>query len=260
MLLSYWYMFFACIGIATVAMTAGIGGATFFVPFILLVLHVPITSAVAIGIFVEIFGFAAGVYNYARARKIDYPIAWKLIASAAGFVVLGAALNRIIEPTVVEYVLVLALMIFSTQILLAKDVCVGKYPKRFDAAGASIAALGGLLLGFVSSGLGESNEYNLLVRFRRSPAVVAGTSVLVVAVCAVIATSVQVFFIMRQGGLGTINPYIMLIVYSVLGAIVGAKIGQMVAERVNRAKFRVFVSVLLYFVALSTLAKVLLIP
>jgi len=259
MLFAYWYMFFACLMIAAVAMTAGIGGATFFVPFVLLVLHVPVSSAVAIGIFVEIFGFSAGVYNYSRAKKIDYPMAGKLIASAALFVVLGAVLNRTIKPTVVEYILILALMIFATQILLAKDIVIGERPKKFDAMGASIAALGGLLLGFISSGLGEANEYNLLVRFRREPAVVAGTSVLVVAVCAVLATAVQVFFITRSGGFGTIAPYTMLIAYSILGAIAGAKVGQLVAERVDRKRFRMFVSVLLYFVAASTLAKVLLI-
>jgi len=64
-------MFFACVVIAGIAMAGGIGGATFLVPFLLLVVKVPVSSAIAIGIFIEIFGFAAGVYNYRKKKSID---------------------------------------------------------------------------------------------------------------------------------------------------------------------------------------------
>lgn len=257
-MLEYWYMLPACMVIATIAMAAGIGGATFYVPFILIVLKVPISSAVAIGIFVEVFGFAAGVYNYARAGQIDYKLAKKLLRWALSFTIIGVFLNRLIEPTIVEYVLILALMIFSTQILFAKHKKISGPKKEYEFRGGLIAGIGGILLGFVSSGLGESNEYNLLVRYRRSPAVVAGTSVLIVSVSALAATIVQVGFILQGDGLGSIEIYKMLIVYSVIGAVIGAKIGQLLVQRINRDKFRIFVSLLLYAVALSVLAKVLL--
>ena len=258
MLFSYWYMFFACIGIATLAMSAGIGGATFFIPFILLVLHVPVKSAIAIGIFVEIFGFTAGVYNYWRLGKIDFSLAKKTLLFAVIFTVIGVTLNQVIRPSVVEYVFILALMIFATQLLLNRP-SKKEIARRFDGISAAVSSFGGLLLGFISSGLGEANEYNYFVRLKKSPAVTAGTSVLVVAVCAITATLAQSYFIMRGSGFGTIAPYTMLIIYSVLGSLVGAKLGSILSSHVERESFRKFISVLLYLVAVVSLVKVLLV-
>lgn len=254
-LLDYWYMFFMCIIISAIAMSSGIGGATFFVPFVLLVLDVPIASAIAIGIFVEIFGFAFGVYNHWRRGSVDVILAGKIIQYAAPLVLIGVILNHLLEPKIIEYIFILALMIFATQLLLHHSRREEK-EKRFDFGGAMISGLGGLLLGFVSSGLGEANEYNLFVRLRRKPAIVAGTSVLVVAVCAIIATIIQTIYFVSSEQLGAIAPYTMLIIYSVLGAYFGAWLGAQVASGVDRDKFRSFISVLLYVVALVSIVRV----
>lgn len=256
MLLAYWYMFFACIGIATLAMSAGIGGATFFVPFILLVLHVPVKSAIAIGIFVEIFGFSAGVYNYWRKGQIDYALARHTLVFAVVFTIIGVILNHVIRPSVVEYIFILALMIFATQLLLNHGSSGGR-SKQFDGVSALISSVGGFLLGFISSGLGESNEYNYFVRLQKSPALTAGTSVFVVAISAVVATLGQAYFISRSTGFGSIAPYTMLIIYSILGSLIGAKLGSIISTRVNRDTFRKFISVLLYLVAAVSLTKAL---
>jgi hypothetical protein len=62
----YWYMFFVMIGVSTVAMTFGIGGAAFLSPFLLIVLDMDPSIALGIGLFVEIFGFTSGVVGFAR--------------------------------------------------------------------------------------------------------------------------------------------------------------------------------------------------
>lgn len=258
-LLSYWYMFFVCIVVATIAMAGGIGGATFLVPFLLLVVKVPVTSAVAIGIFIEIFGFAAGVYNYEKRKSIDYPLAKKILMFSSVFVILGVILNQMLKPTVIEYVFIFALMVFATQILLTKDNPKGK-PKHFDVTSGIIAAFGGLLLGFISSGMGESNEYNMFVRLKKKPSLAAGTSVLTVAVNAIIATATQIYFFLQKSAFGRIMPYTMLIIYAIIGSFIGAKIGSYLSTRVDRKQFRKFISVLLYLVAAVSLVKVVSIP
>lgn len=255
MIFDYWYMFFAFVGIATLAMSAGIGGATFFIPFALIVLKVPVGSAIPIGIFVEIFGFAAGVYNYARRGQIDYLLAKKTAIFAVPFVIAGVILGHAAQPTVVEYLFILALMIFATQLLVGQEALAVAGKKYFGPINAVIAAIGGALLGFLSTGLGESNEYNFFSRLKRSPAITAGTSVLVVAVSAVVATAAQFVYLLSTSRFGAIEPYTMLIIYSVLGAMVGAKLGSHLADKVDRRSFRKLVGVALFFVAVASLAK-----
>lgn len=252
-------MFFACIVIAGVAMAGGIGGATFLVPFLLLIVKVPVSSAVAIGIFIEIFGFAAGVYNYRQKKSIDYSLAKKIITSSTLFVILGVVLNQTLKPTVVEYVFIFALMVFATQIAFAKKNISDK-AKKFDRVSVVISAFGGLLLGLISSGMGESNEYNLFGRLKKKPSIAAGTSVLTVAVNALVATVTQTFFFLQKSAFGEIKPYAMLIIYSILGSFVGAHLGAISATKVKREPFRKFISALLYLVAGASLIKVLFIP
>jgi uncharacterized membrane protein YfcA len=248
-------MFFVGIVIATIAMSAGIGGATFFVPFFLLVLKIPVRSAIVIGIFIEIFGFAAGFYNYRRMKQIDFPLAWKTLFVALPSVVVGVVLNRVINPTVGEVIFILALMIIATQFLLLRGGGDGE-PRQFDFISMLIAAFGGLLLGFISTGLGESNEYSFFSRLKRSPPITAGTSVLVVAISAIVATTAQIIFLLLGSGLGTIAPYVALIVYSVLGVLVGAKLGSIVSNRVEKEPFRRWLSVVLYVVAIVSILRI----
>lgn len=61
MSLEYWYMLPVVIFIATIAMAAGVGGATFFSPFFILALSLSPEVAIGTGLITEVFGFASGV-------------------------------------------------------------------------------------------------------------------------------------------------------------------------------------------------------
>ena len=68
MTLEYWFMLPVATVIATIAMASGIGGATFFTPFLILALKLPPEVAIGTGLITEVFGFASGVYAYARKK------------------------------------------------------------------------------------------------------------------------------------------------------------------------------------------------
>ena len=75
----YWFLFPTAICISTLAVTAGIGGAALFGPFLLIVLPAigpsyPLTSATAavtVAIVTETFGFSSGLYGYFKRGLID---------------------------------------------------------------------------------------------------------------------------------------------------------------------------------------------
>lgn len=94
----YWFMFPACIVIAATATFSGISGAALITPFFLIgfpLMGVPRLSTVAaIGaaLFLETFGFGAGVYHYLRMRLIDVRTARSLAAVTVPVAVIGAVL------------------------------------------------------------------------------------------------------------------------------------------------------------------------
>ena len=70
MTLEYWFMFPISILIATTAMASGVEGATFFTPLFILALGLSPEIAIGTGLITEVFGFASGLYAYARKRLI----------------------------------------------------------------------------------------------------------------------------------------------------------------------------------------------
>jgi hypothetical protein len=59
----------------------GGGGATFFSPLFILALGLPPEVAIGTGLITEVFGFASGLYAYARKRLIDYRLGVALLAA-----------------------------------------------------------------------------------------------------------------------------------------------------------------------------------
>jgi uncharacterized protein len=89
MTLEYWFMFPVAILVATTAMASGIGGATFFAPIFLLGLGLSPEVAIGTGLITEVFGFASGLYAYARKRLIDYQLGTVLLVVTIPLALLG---------------------------------------------------------------------------------------------------------------------------------------------------------------------------
>ena len=70
----FWFMLPAAIVIATIAMASGVEGATFFTPLFILALGLPTEVAIGVGLITEVFGFASGLFSYARKKLIDYKL------------------------------------------------------------------------------------------------------------------------------------------------------------------------------------------
>lgn len=70
-----WCMLPVAILVATIATASGVGGATFFAPLFILALGIAPEVAIAAALISEVFGFASGLYAYARKRLLDYQLA-----------------------------------------------------------------------------------------------------------------------------------------------------------------------------------------
>jgi hypothetical protein len=85
--------------IATIATASGVGGATFFAPLFVLALGIPPEVAIGTALITEVFGFASGLYAYARKRLIDYRLGTALLVTTIPLALLGTWLSEHIESS-----------------------------------------------------------------------------------------------------------------------------------------------------------------
>ena len=257
MSLEFWYMLPIGIGIATIAMASGVGGATFFSPLFILGLGLPADLAVGSGLVVEVFGFGSGVYAYVRRKLIDYRVGGMLLSATVPAAVAGVVVAHYVSADLLKVVLGMGLFAVAISFLRAPDeeteaqldtlahesadtaetclvtaegeeIC---YTVCNTTEGRLISGIGGLFVGMVSSGLGELNGYFLLQRCRVPSSVSVATSVFVVAITALVASAGHVYGV-AQGGLPGLTTMGNLLLFTVPGVVLGAQLGPEVAKRV----------------------------
>ena len=285
MTLEYWFMLPVATVIATIAMASGIGGATFFTPLLILALKLPPEVAIGTGLITEVFGFASGVYAYARKKLIDFRLSMSLLAATVPMAILGTLLAGWIPSTLLKIVLGVGLIVVALSFLkspshteveradkaIQKDYGGEKGETKLITAegevitytvcnrteGGIIAGIGGLFVGLISTGLGELNGFFLLRRCRVPSRVSVATSVFVVAITA-LSASVGHFFRFVQAGGDVLFTVMSIVMFTVPGVILGAQLGSRVASRIPQRVLEIGLSVLFTLVAVLTLSEVML--
>jgi uncharacterized protein len=258
--LEFWFMLPVSIGVATVAMASGVEGATFFAPIFLLVLGLPPEVAIGTGLITEVFGFASGVTSYVRRRLIDYRLARMLMLGTVPAAVIGSLIAGIVRDDVLQSILGMGLIAVALSFLTApdeheterldrsieKEAAFGarstvvtadgeeiSYAVCNRVEGMTVATIGALFMGMLSTGLGELNGYFLLRRCRVPSRVAVATGVLVVAVSALAAATVHLWRFVHTGG-DTLGVVLSICLFTVPGVIVGGQLGPVVATRLSQ--------------------------
>lgn len=284
MTVEYWFMFPASIVIATVAMASGVEGATFFTPVFLLGLGLPPEVAVGTGLLTEFFGFASGVGAYLRQRVIDFPLAGSLLVVTVPAAVLGSLAVPLVRPGVLQSILGMGLIGVGLSFMRAPDreektrldegirrdhgesgtthlVTADGEEIRYTVCnrteGRTLAGIGALFMGMISTGLGELNGYFLLRRCRVPARVAVGTGVVVVAGTALSAAGVHLWRFLQTGG-DDLETVLSLALFTIPGVVVGGQIGPWVASRISQHAMERFLAVLFLLVGGLMLGRVIL--
>lgn len=121
MTLEYWFMFPISILIATTAMASGVEGATFFTPLFILALGLSPEIAIGTGLITEVFGFASGLYAYARKRLIDYKLGVDLLTATIPMALLGTWVAGYVPSVFLKVILGGGLLAIAVSFLRAPD-------------------------------------------------------------------------------------------------------------------------------------------
>jgi uncharacterized protein len=283
MTLEYWFMFPVAILVATTAMASGIGGATFFAPIFLLGLGLSPEVAIGTGLITEVFGFASGLYAYARKRLIDYQLGTVLLVVTIPLALLGTWISGQIDPEILKIALGLGVFAVafsflrtpSHEAVVQMDKAIERdfgpraetcletaagericYTVCNKTEGRLIAGTGGLFVGLISTGLGELNGYFLLRRCRVPSRVAVATGVFIVAFTALSAAVGHLIQFINSGR-ETLTLVASICLFTVPGVIIGGQLGSSVADRIPQHTLERGLGILFTLIAVLTLGEVL---
>ncbi len=281
----YWFMLPISVVFATVAMASGVEGATFFTPLFILALGLPTDIAIGTELITEVFGFASGLFAYTRKRLIDFKLGIALLIVTVPMALIGTWLTAYVPADILKTILGVGLLAVAASFLRSpepKDIvraddaieeeyggekaetCLTTregeqicYTVCNRAEGRLIAGVGGLFIGMISTGLGELNGYFLLQRCRVPSRVAVASSVFVVAVTALVASTGHFVKFVQTGG-ETLNSVLSLVIFTVPGVIIGGQIGPFVSSRISQHTLERALAILFILVAALMLGEVIL--
>ena len=127
--------------------------------------------------------------------------------------------------------------------LIDKEGNVYKYTICNKNMGRMFAAIGGAFLGMISVGLAELQEYHLVARCRVPTAVAVATSVFVVVITVLVASTGH-FYEFAQQGNEVMTQELNIIFFTIPGVIIGGQIGPRIQKSIPEDKMKISISIL----------------
>ncbi|MFV1998797.1 MAG: sulfite exporter TauE/SafE family protein [Acidimicrobiia bacterium] len=255
---TFWWLFPVSIVIAATANGAGIGGATFFAPLFVIGLGLDPVIAIGAALLTEVFGFASGVIAHARAKAIDWLAVRRLVVVSVPFAIVGSLIAGFAPETLLKLLLGFGLLFIAVTFVRHHDpdvedaeiaagigVVQPAIQRHITLADKTVydyelcrlqegrigAGIGGLLVGLISTGLGEANSYSLVKRCRIPSRVAIAVSVVTVAVTALAASVTHLVNFIQTPDADT-ALIASIVVFTIPGVIIGGQLGPQITGRV----------------------------
>ena len=113
-------------------------------------------------------------------------------------------------------------------------------------------------MGLVSAGLGEINEYNFMKKIKMNVAVASGTSVFIVIIGALVASTSHFIYFFTNLNTELISKVLSIIIFTAPGVVIGAQVGVRVVQHINAEYMNKFLFFLFLIIGLMTILKLFL--
>lgn len=275
----FWYLFPVSILIATIAMSSGIGGAVFFSPLFILAMKIDPRIAIGAALATEFFGFLSGLIAYYKSRLIDFSLAGSLLMFSVPAAIIGSFYSDLIPDIVLKSIFAVGLLFIGQQLFSSyrkeeRQKAEKNRKKEFSESyeseltdntgvvyhytvcnknmGRSFAAIGGGLVGMISVGLAELQEYHLVARCKVPTPVAVATSIFVVVITVLVASIGHFYEFFTEGG-DILNQVLNIIVFTIPGVIIGGQIGPKLQKIVPGDKMKAAIAIVFMLIGVFML-------
>ena len=255
-MLHYWFLLPVGVAIGALVMSAGVSGATLWVPVYLLWLRLDAPIAFWLGLFTMLFGFGSGVIRNFRDGTFDGVIVRRYLVIAIPAALVGGYASGSVNQSLIV-ALFGAFLILYAIVIAARTLGMRTDGDRHDNVPVSIALLGGALTGLISIGIGILAMPSVLRhRSSRSPGAVIGSLVMIIFFTSLAATIGR----MRPSLISALrhnwSQMIAISIWAAPGVVVGGQIGPRLAQMLPSERHtRIYFSAALLVVGVLTLAR-----
>jgi uncharacterized membrane protein YfcA len=254
--LHYWFLLPVGIVIAVLVMSAGVSGATLWVPVYLLWLKLTAPVAFWLGLITMLFGFGSGAYRNWRDESYNGALVRAYLIATMPAALAGGWLAGLIGEKILVGLFGVFLLFYSATI--GGHTLLGRVTaERRESISWTGAIVGGGLTGLISIGVGIL-AMPVVMRHRaaRTPGVAIGSLVMII------------FFTSLAAALGRLRPSLVsdlrsewtqlvaVLIWAVPAVLIGGQIGPRIAQRLPSERHaRLYFSAVLLIVAILTLLR-----
>jgi uncharacterized membrane protein YfcA len=254
--LEYWFLLPVGFAIAVLVMSAGVSGATLWVPVYLLWLGLDVALAFWLGLLTMLFGFGSGVYRNWRDGTYDGALVRGYALATVPAALAGGWLSGMVDQRIIVGVFGIFLFVYAIAIA-ARTLGNNEVPLRRETVSWPAAMVGGALTGFISIGVGIL-AMPAVLRHRSSttPATGVGSLVMIIFLTSIAATVGR----MRPPLLHTISAQfpelIRIAIWALPAVVIGGQVGPRLARKLPSERHaRLYFSAVLIVVAVLTLLR-----
>jgi uncharacterized membrane protein YfcA len=257
-LLHYWFLLPVGIVIGSLVMSAGVSGATLWVPVYLLWLRLAAPIAFWLGLITMLFGFGSGVFRNFRDGTFDAAIVRRYLLIAVPAALVGGWASGSINQALVvalfgAFLILYAILIGGRALGMRGD----NDDDRHDDVPVSIALLGGALTGLISIGIGILAMPSVLRhRSSRTPAAAIGSLVMIIFFTSLGATVGRMRPSLVEELGRDASQIVAIAIWAIPGVVIGGQIGPRLAQMLSSERHtRLYFSAVLLVVGVLTLAR-----
>jgi uncharacterized membrane protein YfcA len=255
-LLHYWFLLPVGVAIGALVMSAGVSGATLWVPVYLLWLRLDAPIAFWLGLFTMLFGFGSGVIRNFRDGTFDGVIVRRYLVIAVPAALVGGWASGSVNQALIVALFGIFLIVYAL-LIAGRTLGMRTDGDRHDNVPVSIALLGGALTGLISIGIGILAMPSVLRhRSSRSPGAAIGSLVMIIFFTSLAATIGRMRPSLISALLRDSSQMFAIAIWAVPGVVVGGQIGPRLAQMLPSERHtRLYFSAVLLVVGVLTLAR-----
>lgn len=237
-------------------MSAGVSGATLWVPVYLLWLRVSAPFAFWLGLLTMLCGFGSGVFRNWRDGTYDGKLVRHYLAASAPAALIAAWYSGVVNQRFLVAGFGAFLFLYAA-IIIMRTLRTNGLPDRRDVAAYPAAAVGGVLTGLISIGVGVvTMPWLMSHRSIKRPSEGIGSLVMIVFFTSIAAAigRLRPEFVaaLRHGAMHLVS----MLIWAGPGAAIGGQIGPRVARRLPSERHaRLYFSVVLIVIGALTLVR-----
>ena len=253
--LTYWYLFPVGLVISTLAMSAGISGANFWIPVYLICVKLDPLVTFWLALITMIFGFGSGVVRNIHQGTVNWYLVRQYLIPTIPGAIIGSLLNFHVNGEVLVFIFGSFIFTYGS-FLLKSSISSPKAQVRHNKIFRGVGFLAGFLKGFIATGLGKLIVPGMWNHEKVShPSEVIGSAIVIIFIVNIVAALTRMNHDFVSVLVDNSNTLSSVLVFVLPSVVVGGQIGPGLIKDVNTDHLKVYISLILIFVSLLIFSR-----